>query len=139
MTKTVSLKLSDELAEEFKNHQQNHETAQEGIEKLLEAYKKTHEDASDDSALGREGRRVEELLSNAKAVMLSFMTIADDEKEADLKEMAEKTAIAQSVHQLFGITVVPFMERDLFKQSSVMGQPPNLLLCDARFDRRLGK
>ena len=96
-SKTISLKISEELATEWETHKQEHGgTSQESFVALLKAYQGQEREPTDDSPFGTEERRLSQLLNEAKGVAMAYMTLAENDKQVKLKEMSDAVVSAQA-------------------------------------------
>ena len=96
-SKTISLKISEELATEWETHKQEHGgTSQESFVALLKAYQGQEKEPTDDSPFGAEERRLSHLLNEAKGVAMAYMTLSENDKQVKLKEMSDTVVSAQA-------------------------------------------
>lgn len=82
-----TLKADEEIVKALKEIQSEFSDGHECAVAFLESYRKMNGDATDDSPLAVEARRVDQLLGSAKNVMLAFMTLAEDKAQAELEDM----------------------------------------------------
>ena len=95
--KPISIKLSEEPISRWEAIRISHGgTAQDVFMAIVSAYEQRDQGPATDSPFDAEDRRITRLLNEVKNVTMAHMTLAENDKLASLKEMAETVTEAQA-------------------------------------------